>query len=180
MVLKYNVSVCRWQKLKHRFIYTTCNWPIRLQWTKVTSTSSWIKSVCHKLTCITSAIKLLDIYNNQPLQRAFGYNTNFATVHSQSDGRHLLGGVWVQTSMSVHSCCCTQNATYRRFIYLYDIAAGPYEAFLAKKIYPVRQLCLCSYWVPVFWVPSSLSATAALIYSEIWGKTLHVACSELL
>ena len=49
-----------------------------------------------------------------------------------SDSRWLLGGVRVQTSMSVRSCCCTQNAVYQRFIYLYDIAAEPHEVFLKE------------------------------------------------
>ena len=43
---------------------------------KVTGTCSWIKLVCQKLACITFPTKkLLDIYNNQSLQRAFSYNS---------------------------------------------------------------------------------------------------------
>ena len=43
---------------------------------KVMGTSSRIRLVCHKLACITfHAKKLLDIYNNQSLQRAFGYSS---------------------------------------------------------------------------------------------------------
>ena len=41
---------------------------------KVTGTS--IKLVCQKLACITFPTKkLLDIYNNRSLQRAFGYSS---------------------------------------------------------------------------------------------------------
>ena len=64
--------------------------------------------VCHKLACITYPTKkLVDFYNNQSLQRAFGYSsaytssTNIATLQS-SDSRRLLGGVRVRTSMSVY------------------------------------------------------------------------------
>ena len=52
-----------------------------------------------------------------------------------SDSRRLLGGVQVQASTSVRSRCYTQNAVYQRFIYLYDIAAGPHKAFLKENLF---------------------------------------------
>ena len=76
------------------------------------------------------------LHNNPSLQRAFGYSSaQYRLRYStqSSDSRRLLGGVRVQTSTSVCSRCCTQNAVYQHFIYLYDIAAGPQEAFLKEK-----------------------------------------------
>ena len=135
---------------------------------KVMDTCSWIKLVCCNWQY---NISYPNVYNNQPLQRTFVYSSNFVTVHSPVRmGALLLSGVWVQTSMSVGSPCCTQNAVYQHFIYLYRWRT-PHAWTVFAKIF-VHHSLLVKLLGTHFRVSSSLSATAALFYFEI---RLHVA-----
>ena len=76
---------------------------------------------------------LQDFYKDQSLQRsrAFGYIVQCVTLTSQlSDSRWLLGGVQVQTAMSVCSHHCALNAIYH---YLSNITTGPCKELLGEK-----------------------------------------------
>ena len=76
---------------------------------------------------------------------------------------------------------CAQNAVYQRFIYMYDITAGPHKAFLLKKNFQFTVVCLQSYQVPTFQVSSSLSATAAICSIPRYEQKCFVwPCIELL
>ena len=88
------------------------------------------------------------------------HNTNFAIVHRQM----------TQTSTSVFSCCCLQNALY---LFVQHHCRATPRVF--EKIFRFSIVGLWSYLVPIFWVSSSLTATATLFYCEIWVKTLRVA-----
>ena len=93
--------------------------------------------VCHKLACVTST-KSYSTFTTTSHYREHSAivqpNTNFATVHSRvTVGGCYVGGVQVHISMSVCSHCCTQNAVYQHFVYLYDITAGLHEAFWGEQ-----------------------------------------------
>ena len=106
----------------------TGSWPqTLLQATfKVTGTSSWIKLVCQKLACTTlHTKKLLDIYNNPSLQRAFRYSSAWQKAAAQWS---MSTNFYVSLLALLHTEC-----RIAAFFYLYDIAAGAHEAFLKEK-----------------------------------------------
>ena len=169
---------------------------IGIKWVgiKVTVTCSWTKLVCHKLICITFLTKSYRIFTTTSRYRGHlaivQHNTNFATVHSQV----TVGGCSVeyeckllcqytttvgatepeQLNVSLltllHTECriplfyllvghrfrVTQRAFKKNFFFVHYVIVG-----------------LQSCWVPILWVSSSLSATAALLL--IRAKTLSVA-----
>ena len=146
---------------------------------KVTGTSSWIKLVCQKLACITCPKKSYWIFTTTSHYRGHSavvqHNINFTYIV-----KWLLGGVRVQTSTSIRSCFCTRNAVYQRFIYLYDITAGPHKVSLKEK-FPVcctlflKSLGTCFFEYPVAFQPLPLCSN--LRYEQ---KRFVWPCSELL
>ena len=101
---------------------------------------SWIKLVCHKLTCITFPTKKLpDFYNNQSLQRAFDYS--FATQWSRS------ANFYVSLLTLLHTECCISVF----YLFLWHHCRATRKVF-EEDFLQFAMVCLWSYWEPLLWV----------------------------
>ena len=106
-------------------------------------------------------------------------NTDFATVHSQV----TEGGCSVEYEYKLlhqFAWAVAHRMPYTSILSICATSLQGHTKCFWKKNFPVHRSCFRSHWVPVFQVSSSLSAIAALFYSEIWAKRFVWPCSELL
>ena len=91
------------------------------------------------------------------------HNTNFTTVHTQV----TIGGCSVEYMNKL--LCQFTSVVEHRMLYtsVLSICMTLLQGHTKSKfVFQFTIVCLRSYWAPVFRVFSSLSATAALFYSE--------------